>query len=658
MSKKKIGALLGAGLAVLLLAGVTGCSQQGKTDKIAVTMSYSEKAEHLEALIEETYPDIDFQWERVLSTSPSSDLRRQLSAGKAPDLVVSTQPADQESSQYLLPLDGYPFSTRYESTLIKSQSVDDTVYFLPFPGQYYGYVINQTLFEEAGIPLPQSNAELINALSQFKEKQIGLDDTGHVFGFRQKDDVTLGTFQVASMVPDFLGTAGGVQWMSDFTDNQAVMTGTWEPAFDLLTELTAKDLLSVDTYKKQGNSPNNALYMSDGRLVAAYGHSGFLEECRELNQQAVKDGTSREYTYSMLPFLSSGGNPSWTTALPAAYIGINAELGDETQKDKLDACCRILDLLSTQEGQEALIADTRTDDSYLKDYQNSQSVPSGLEETVQNGYVYNINFPGKITEYLGQQCAKFLSGAQTPQQCLAAVDEYYKNGSDTVDSDLEVVGSVAEDLIYQGYNTRLEETALGNLVADSVAEYADAPIAVVNGGGIRGSLYEGDVREADLKAVCPFDNQIVVVEMSGKVMQEMLENSLTTIRSSADVPGGRYLQVSGIKYTYDASKPEGQRLTEVTLADGKAVKADSTYTVAINNYMAGKNGYLEGNGDGNTMLNLYSDAQPKAEGVKMVKENLGTYRDALRHYFDNHQDKPVESAVEGRITNLSKESKQ
>lgn len=90
-------------------------------------MVYSEKLDHVEALIEEKLPDVDFQWERMISTSFNSSIKRRLDAGHGPDLVVSTQPADRDSGNYLLPLGGYAFTASYESTLISSLSVDGMV---------------------------------------------------------------------------------------------------------------------------------------------------------------------------------------------------------------------------------------------------------------------------------------------------------------------------------------------------------------------------------------------------------------------------------------------------------------------------------------------------------------------------------------------------
>ena len=150
--------------------------------------------------------------------------------------------------------------------------------------------------------------------------------------------------------------------------------------------------------------------------------------------------------------------------------------------------------------------------------------------------------------------------------------------------------------------------------------------------------------------MCPFDNVIVVLEMRGQTLWDMLENSLSTL--TEDFLGGRFLQVSGISYTFDSGRPVGQRLVDVKLADGSALNLAGTYQVAVNDYMAGSQGYAEGNGDGYTMLNCYDGLTPKGQ-VRILRETGMTYRDALAQYFERHKDGPARAGLEGRITDLA-----
>lgn len=152
--------------------------------------------------------------------------------------------------------------------------------------------------------------------------------------------------------------------------------------------------------------------------------------------------------------------------------------------------------------------------------------------------------------------------------------------------------------------------------------------------------------------VCPFDNQIIVLEMKGQTLWDMLENGLSTWTD--EFPSGRFLQVSGIRYTFDSSKPIGSRLVSVTMPDGTALDVSASFQVAVTDYMAGAKTYVEGNGDGYTMLNYYDDTIPKGN-VTLIKETGLLYRDALAQYFEQHRDSVVDVKLEGRITNLARD---
>src|SRR5207249_8634571 len=103
-------------------------------------------------------------------------------------------------------------------------------------------------------------------------------------------------------------------------------------------------------------------------------------------------------------------------------------------------------------------------------------------------------------------------------------------------------------------------------------------IALQNSGGLRADLPEGAVTRGDIYEVMPFDNTMVTMALTGAQVRRALEEGLR---------GGRVTQVSGLRYTFDSSRPEMQRV--VTLLDGAGAPLDSTRTwkVVVNNFMAG-----------------------------------------------------------------------
>lgn len=100
---------------------------------------------------------------------------------------------------------------------------------------------------------------------------------------------------------------------------------------------------------------------------------------------------------------------------------------------------------------------------------------------------------------------------------------------------------------------RQAETNLADLVADSLREYYDADVAVVNGGGVRADLKAGTITFGDIISVCPFSNDVTLVKCTGQKILDALEISAASL---PDEFGG-FLQVSGMTYEIDMSvEPE------------------------------------------------------------------------------------------------------
>lgn len=632
--------------AVLLLLALAGCSSQAPKEKTVVKVLYSNKFKQVEDLVESTYDDIDLQ---VEITPYSSEQLRRLDRGVGPDLVFTPQPDSNLVQKYLLDLSDTRASAAYDGTITNASKLDGKTYMIPLPGVYSGYVVNETLFEQAGLSLPANNTELVNALSVLKAKNLGLGDDGINFSIMSDYNTSVGMFYVGYMVPDFLGQVEGVKWLADFKNKEATFAGVWEKSFALSDALVDAGVMDPQEIARERHSILCQPRLSNGTLAAAFGDSALYYECVAGNEEAVKEGTSEAYTYRMLPFFSDKENEPWFLFSPSALMGVNNSISEEKQ----DACKRILELLSTPEGQTALIADLGGGISCLTDYQQQEDmIPRGVEEYVKSGYIYNVLFPSKTVEYLGGYVRNIMANKCTVEEALQAIDQFYYEETDESSYDFSVIGMVSHDLLLDNYNVRRGETEIGNFIADCVAGASGAPIAVVNGGGIRASFYQGVVYGGDIEVVCPFDNQIIVLEMNGKTLWDMLENGLTTC--TEEFPDGRFLQVSGIHYTFDSSKPAGSRLVSVTMPDGSDLDLKASYQVAVTDYMAGAKTYTEGNGDGYTMLNYYDDATPKG-GVTLVKETGMIYSDTVAQYFEQHRDTAVDVKLEGRINDLAQE---
>jgi 5'-nucleotidase len=133
------------------------------------------------------------------------------------------------------------------------------------------------------------------------------------------------------------------------------------------------------------------------------------------------------------------------------------------------------------------------------------------------------------------------------------------------------------------------EMPVGQLVADaqlSATEGDGAQIALMNPGGLRAALAgdsAGLVRYEDLFAVQPFYNNLVTITLTGAQLQRALEQQWL------NQPRPRVLQVSrGFGYTWDASKPAGERIVAGSMRlNGAPIALEQRLRVTINSFLAG-----------------------------------------------------------------------
>ncbi len=649
MKKRSVSLILTCLLA-FLLAGCGPAEESGPAEtegssgaKTPVTMLYFLDLPNFEALVEKTYPDIDLQIERNAEATIDGESERRLRTGHGSDIITTTMPTG-DVKQYALDLSAQKFASAYQAGISQSLLIDGKTLFLPLPGQYYGYIYNATLAAQAGVTeAPTSTGALLSMLDAASAHGLGIGSDDVMFALESNDMTNVSSYFIGTQVPDFLGQSEGVIWRENLTRREDTFSDGMTDCLSLSSAMVEKGYLDpARLNNKEGNMTPAMERMQNGTLLLSYGSVHFLD---------MLNAESDQYEFAMFPFLSEGNNHPWTIAAPAAFLGLNAALAESGKEDVLNAAKRVLDLLSTPEGQAAFIQDSGAAQSYLAaEVPTPNEISEGLVDCVAEGYVYNIQFPAKLLQYFGRSMVSVLNGEIVLKDALANVDHYFLEGDEEIEYDQTLIGVVAEDMIYENYNVRREETAIGNLVADAIREMTEVDVAFVNGGSIRGSLYKGNVFGGDLDVICPYDNTIVVLEVKGSVIREMLENGLTHIVQENGIPGGRFLNVSGLCYSYRAPAGDSPaKLLKITLPDGASFDESGTYTIAVTSYMCGANGYLDNNGDGFTMLNVYSNTAPMAEGVTLVKETGKTFGDALQLYFQSHNGEAILAKPEGRI---------
>lgn len=201
---------------------------------------------------------------------------------------------------------------------------------------------------------------------------------------------------------------------------------------------------------------------------------------------------------------------------------------------------------------------------------------------------------------------------------------------------------------------RTQETNEGNLVADAIlwqaralapaAGVAAPDLALANGGGIRNDtlIAAGELTELTTFDILPFANFVVTVPgVPRATLKLLLENAVSRVEEVS----GRFAQVAGVKFTWDAAQPAGSRVLEAMLADGAPLISGGVVVPGAPVNIATIN-FLANGGD-----------QYPFDGAPFV--SLGpTYQQALASYIAEELGGMVRAVAyplggEGRITRLN-----
>lgn len=211
----------------------------------------------------------------------------------------------------------------------------------------------------------------------------------------------------------------------------------------------------------------------------------------------------------------------------------------------------------------------------------------------------------------------------------------YKKYSNLLAELSKPVGKSSVKLDARSAENRTKETNVGNLVADSFRKALTAEVGLMNGGSIRADelMPAGQITIRDVLSILPFKNKLVKIEVTGAMLKAALEHGVSRIAPGAE-PGG-FPQVSGVQFSFDASKAPGSRVVDVKV-NGQPLNETRKYTLATSTFIA-----LDG-GDGYTMF--------KGAPVLLSPDSAPVDSDALKRMFVGG--KAVAPKVEGRITRL------
>lgn len=254
---------------------------------------------------------------------------------------------------------------------------------------------------------------------------------------------------------------------------------------------------------------------------------------------------------------------------------------------------------------------------------HSHSVIEGMEITDKEGNEVLLSSTGTKFENIGKLT---ISNGEIKTELIKTED--YQGTDPIVDAKLnEINGEYATlgerkvafsqvDLITHDADgnrlVRKQETALGNLCADAFRGVMGADIGYINGGNLRSPIEAGDVTFNNILDLLPFNNSVVVSEISGQTLKDMMEMAMKTWPEE----NGAFPHLSGMRFSVNTAikssvvlndeeefvSVSGQyRVYDIEIFNKETNEYEpldltKTYTIAATNY------YLLEYGSGMTML--------------------------------------------------------
>lgn len=262
------------------------------------------------------------------------------------------------------------------------------------------------------------------------------------------------------------------------------------------------------------------------------------------------------------------------------------------------------------EDVETLIQNTNGFDVVLDAH--SHSVIEGMTLTDKRGNEVLLSSTGTKFEYIGKltisgdrlqteliKTAEYQATDATVDAYIAKIYEEY-----SVMGERKVAISEVDLITKDGDGNRLvrkAETNLGNLCADAFRYVVDADIGYMNGGSIRADMLQGDVTVNSLLSVQPFNNSVVLAEISGQAFLDMMEMAMMIWPEE----NGSFPHVSGVTFSVNTAIPSSVVLNEFEEFVGvsgeyrvydlkiynretgnyEPIDLNKTYTLAASNYI-------------------------------------------------------------------------
>lgn len=375
--------------------------------KTKIRMTYWNSEDTVQSLLDylkTAVPDVEVEFQFIDNSNYNTIVDTQLSAGEGPDIICESPDASLKHAKLGYLADLSQLGSLYSDAGTSVYSYGDSVYALPGISWFEGIYFNKTLFADNGIELPQTFDEFIAVCRQLKEKGV----KPLAAGLKSWEPMLKNS--MAFVTAEYLSTDEGKNFGKEYQEGKTTLDGNWNPYLEKWSDMIKEGIYTTDM---TGIDHDQALEeFASGKAAMFCSGPWDLETIQSKNPELVID---------MMPFYGTESSDGWLIGGPGCGFAVN-----ENSKNK-EAAMKIVEAISTVEGQKALWENNQGGSSYLEGAKFD--LPKAYDSAAKALEAGNVYCPwnewgavGGVHEDYGVQLQSYLLGTQDLSGALKNVD--------------------------------------------------------------------------------------------------------------------------------------------------------------------------------------------------------------------------------------------
>lgn len=557
-----------AAIVVFLLSLLlTGCgsedvprAENGK-EKVTIALWGNDLLENYAPYLCRQFPDVEFEF--VLATNSLDYYRYLGERDDLPDIMTVRRFSMRDAmdmKDVLYDLSNTDLANTYYGTYLDNYTDSDgTVNWLPVCAEVDTIIVNKTLFEENGIPLPTDYDSFIAACQAFEAKGI--------MGFYPDYGQDLSCMEVLQgFGSEYLCTMEGREWRQQYEGGQTDQLDekVWLPVFARFFDLKEKTGIQPDAVTEMNFVPKNrftagklAMYRGTGNdLITFTGRVGKHDEV------------------ILMPYFGTEKKDDWYLTYPAFQVAVAKKSMEKPERKKL-----ILDIMRamlSQDGQNN-ISHGKNMVSYTKNV-NLELLPEldNLRPYIEKNKMY-IRLSSidmfKVSRFVVHGIIQ--GELKTPKEALAAFNEQMNAGP----AQEPVVVHI--DKGYSNEFTSQHGNKAASAIYNTIRKKLGADMVFVQSCYVSSDIYAGDYTERELSYLTNTDAVWpMLVRMTGAQIYEMIEKSFA-LKNGYGVVSNDSTMYTSSGFEMDISRTgDGYKLNRLT-RNGSDLDREAVYTLIL-----------------------------------------------------------------------------